>query len=196
MVATLATLREIVEEKKVVKKILRPVPPRLKQIALAIAMLLDVESLTVVNLAGRLKAAEEAFEEPQFALQQDGKLYLTEEEWDARHVRRDVEKQRSGGSGGFGGSSSPAGRGGRGSGDRSRDRGRGRGNGGRGPQKNDECRRCGKLGHWARECKSKPKREQANAVHEEEASLMVAKVTIRQRFEEDGVLAAADVGAA
>jgi hypothetical protein len=34
-----------------------------------------------------LKAAEEAFEEPPAMLQQDGKLYLTEEEWDVRHVR-------------------------------------------------------------------------------------------------------------
>jgi hypothetical protein len=52
MVATLATLREIVEENKVVEKILCCVPSKLKQIALAISMLLDVESLTVVNLAG------------------------------------------------------------------------------------------------------------------------------------------------
>jgi hypothetical protein len=84
MVATLATLGEIVEEFTVVEKILRCVPPRLKQIALAISTLLDVRTLTVANLAGRLKAAEEAFEEPPSSLQQDGKLYLTEEEWDAR----------------------------------------------------------------------------------------------------------------
>jgi hypothetical protein len=86
MVATLATREEIVEEQNVVKKILHCVPLRLKQIALAISMLLDVVSLTVANLAGQLKPAEEAFEEPPFTLQQDVKLYLTEEEWDARHV--------------------------------------------------------------------------------------------------------------
>jgi hypothetical protein len=86
MVATLATREEIVEEQKVVKKILHCVPLRLKQIALAISMLLDVVSLTIANLAGQLKPAEEAFEEPPFTLQHDVKLYLTEEEWDARHV--------------------------------------------------------------------------------------------------------------
>jgi hypothetical protein len=197
MVATLATLGEIVEEKKVVKKILRCVPPRLKQIALAISTLLDVESLTIANLAGRLKAAEEAFEEPPSAFQQDGKLYLTEEEWDVRRVRRDAEKQGPDGSGGSEGVSSPTGHGGHGSGDHGCGRGRGRGcgNGSHGPRKNDECRCYGKLGHWAYECKSKPK-EQASDVHEEEASLMVAKVTIRQRSKEAGVLAAADAGAA
>jgi hypothetical protein len=52
MVATLATLEEIVEEQKVVEKILHCVPLRLKQIALTISTLLDVESLTVVNLVG------------------------------------------------------------------------------------------------------------------------------------------------
>jgi hypothetical protein len=197
MVATLATLGEIVEEKKVVKKILRCLPPRLKQIALAISTLLDVESLTIANLAGRLKAAE-AFEEPPSAFQQDGKLYLIEEEWDVRRVRRDAEKQGPDGSAGSEGVSSPASHGGHGSGDHGCGRGRGRGcgNGSHGPQKKDECRCYGKLGHWAYECKSKPKKEQASDVHEEEASLMVAKVTIRQRSKEAGVLAAADAGAA
>jgi hypothetical protein len=72
MVATMATLGEVVEEHKVIKKILHCVPPRLKQIALAISTLLDIESLTVMNLAGRLKVVEEAFEEPPSTLQQDG----------------------------------------------------------------------------------------------------------------------------
>jgi hypothetical protein len=69
MVAMLATLGEIVEEHKVVEKILHCVPPRLKQNTLVISTLRDVESLTVTNLAGRLKAAEEAFEEPPSTLQ-------------------------------------------------------------------------------------------------------------------------------
>jgi hypothetical protein len=101
MVATLATLGEVVEEHKVVEKILRCIPPQLKQIALAILTLLDIESLTVMNLAGRLKAAEAVFEEPLWMLQQDGKLYLIEEEWDARWIRREVENLGAGGSGSF-----------------------------------------------------------------------------------------------
>jgi hypothetical protein len=40
--------------------------------------------MSIADLTGRLKEAEEAFEEALTSLQQDGKLYLTEEEWDAR----------------------------------------------------------------------------------------------------------------
>jgi hypothetical protein len=40
--------------------------------------------MSVVDLIGRLKETEEVFEEASTSLQQDGKLYLTEEEWDAR----------------------------------------------------------------------------------------------------------------
>jgi hypothetical protein len=46
----------------VVKKILHCVPPRMKKITLTISTLLDVRSLTVTNLLGRLKVTEEAFE--------------------------------------------------------------------------------------------------------------------------------------
>jgi hypothetical protein len=63
MVATFATLGETMEEHAVVEKILRCVLLRLKQIALTILMLLDVQSLTVVNLMGRLKTVEDVFEE-------------------------------------------------------------------------------------------------------------------------------------
>jgi hypothetical protein len=99
MVATLATLGEVVEDYVVVEKILCCVPPCLKQIAPAIAMLLDVRSLTIANLLGRLKGAEEVFEESPSMLQQDGKLYLTKEEWDARRARCNSKKQNSAGLG-------------------------------------------------------------------------------------------------
>jgi hypothetical protein len=72
--------------------------------------------------------------------------------------------------------------------------GRGNGTGGRGPKKTDECHQCGKLGHWARECQSKPKKEQANVAHEEEASLMVARTTMFQYPTDEDVLAAAFEG--
>jgi hypothetical protein len=52
MVATLATLSEMVEEHVVVEKVLRCVPPRLKQIVLAISTCQEVE-----NGGGRLRGS-------------------------------------------------------------------------------------------------------------------------------------------
>jgi hypothetical protein len=66
-----------------------------------------------------------------------------------------------------------------------RGHGRGRGRGGSsssGPSSkptDDERRRCGKMGHWARECRLKPKKERAHvAQDEEEASLMLTMATL------------------
>jgi hypothetical protein len=43
----------------------------------------------------------------------------------------------------------------------------------------DECWRCDKMGHWVRECRSKPKKEQVQVTQdEEEASLMLAMATL------------------
>jgi hypothetical protein len=40
--------------------------------------------MSAANLIWRLKETEEEFEEASMPLQQDQKLYLTEEDWDAR----------------------------------------------------------------------------------------------------------------
>jgi hypothetical protein len=72
MAATLTRLGDLVDEKKVVEKIVRSVPQRFRQIVLSITTLLDVSTLTVSNLVGRLKAAEDAFEEAPGSLQHDG----------------------------------------------------------------------------------------------------------------------------
>jgi hypothetical protein len=186
MVATLATLGEIVEEHVVVEKIFRCVPPRLKQIVLVISTLLDVRTLTIANLAGWLKTTEEAFEDPPSLLQHEGKLYLTEEEWDTRCARHESDNQGSGSSGAGGGRS--GGRGDRGRG-RGRERSCGTGSGGRGPQKTDKCRRCEKLGHMARECRSKAKKDQAHVVQDEEASLMVLTATVNHSPVEGALVA-------
>jgi hypothetical protein len=103
-----------------------------------IKTLLDVLTMSFADLIGRLKEAEEAFEEAPTSLQQDGKLYLTEEEWDTRRKKREVENHSGSGARGGG-----AGKG----------RGRGWGHGGSsssGPSSKpsgDECQWCGKMGH-------------------------------------------------
>jgi hypothetical protein len=168
MVAHLTTLGEEVQDGEIIAKMLRSLPPRFKQIT--IKTLLDVSTISVADLTGWLKEeAEEAFEEAPTSLQQDGKVYLTEEEWDARRKKREAENHS--------GSSARGGGAGKGHG-----RGRGHDHGGfslSGPSSKptgDECRRCGKMGHGTRECRSKPKKEQAQ--DEEEASLMLAISTL------------------
>jgi hypothetical protein len=174
MQASLATLGDVLLESKIMEKMLRSVPPRFKQIVVAIRTLLDTSTLSVADLTGRLKVAEESFEGPPSSLLHDGKLYLMEEEWIARGKQREAENNSSGGAGG-----SSARRGGR--------RGRGRGRGGdsgssssTGPAKigKDQCRRYRKTGHWARDCPSRPKKEQAHVIQdEEEASLLLVRST-------------------
>jgi hypothetical protein len=69
---------------------LRSLLPRFKQIVIVIKTLLDISTMSVADLAGRLNEVEEAFEEVPTSLQQGGKLYLTEE-WNARRKKREVE---------------------------------------------------------------------------------------------------------
>jgi hypothetical protein len=170
MVAHLATLDKEVKDGEIVTKMLRSLPPYFKQITITIKTLLDVSNIFVVDLIGRLKEAEEVFEGAPTSLQQDGKLYLTEEEWDTRRKKREVENHSDNGVRG----------GGTGKG-----RGRGRGHddssssGSSSKPTSDECWCCGKMGHWARECRSKPRKEQGHVTQDEkEASLMLATTTL------------------
>ncbi|XP_078438598.1 uncharacterized protein LOC144709068 [Wolffia australiana] len=96
MASTLTTLNDKIEETQVVEKIIRSVPQRFRQIVVAITTLLDVSKLTIADLTSRLKAAEDAFEETPLAMHHEGKLYLTEEEWDAQRKKHDVENKHGG----------------------------------------------------------------------------------------------------
>jgi hypothetical protein len=178
MVQHLATLGEIVEEPKVVSKFLRCVPHRYRQIVVVINTLLDVKALLLANVTGRLKAVEDDLEAPPASVNHAGKLYLSEEVWEEKW------KLREGFSSGGGSSSRGGGGGGRGA-----KRGRGRGFGGNdresagsspsGPGKvgRDQCRKCGKKGHWARDCKSKPKKDVAYTAQEEESLMLVTAMS-------------------
>jgi hypothetical protein len=141
---------------------------------MSIETLVNLDTLFVEELVGHLKAAEE-----RYALDQDltagvGELVLMKEEW----------RSRSKGRGSSGGGSS-------GSGDRRHDKGRDRGKDGTQKDggmshasRDDECRYCGKKGHWARECKKK-KRDEAHLAHDADddgqddyPALLMAVVTV------------------
>jgi hypothetical protein len=87
----------------------------------AICTLIDVSTLSVVELTGQLKASGDSFDDAPAALHHDGKLYMMAEEWESRRKKRGDEESSC-----VGGSGSSGGRGG------GRSRGRGRGRGGAG----------------------------------------------------------------
>jgi hypothetical protein len=86
-----------------------------------------------------------------------GQLLLTEEEW-MTHMKVKAKEK-----GGFRGG------GGRGCG-RGRGHGKGRGASGDGTGR-DTYHNCGKIGDWAHECRSRPKKEEAHAAQDKESSL-------------------------
>jgi hypothetical protein len=148
LVASLRELGEEMEDSRVVKKVLRVVPKRLKQVAVAIEMLADIDTMEIEELVGRLQVAEDADAEDQAASSAEhaGQLLLTEEQWEARRRQRRGKEHVHGGVGEKGGghddddddgSSTSSGRG------RSRYRGK--------------CFDCGVRGHMARDCPKKKK---------------------------------------
>jgi hypothetical protein len=119
MLQELTTLDEAVEEPKVVGKFLRSVPQHYRQIVVAIQSLLDIDTLMLANVMGRLKVAGDELEAPPPTVNHASKLYLSEEAWEEKWKARDSKKSSDGG---------PGGRGGRGRGRRS-NRGHDRGGG-------------------------------------------------------------------
>ncbi|XP_066377809.1 uncharacterized protein [Miscanthus floridulus] len=145
-------------EPEIVRKFLQATPPRYSQIVMAIETLLDLGTLSVEELIGRLKAAEERYDLGSGGGGSASSLNLTEDELVARVMSRlqlsgegssgggrSLNQRRARGGGSGGGSKPPT--------------------GGNGKKKktSDECKYCGKSGHWARECCKKKRDEAAYA---------------------------------
>jgi len=92
-----------VDDSRVVKKFLRVVPSRYNQVAVAIEMFSDLKTLTIEELVGRLRAAEDRFEPSvEQVTEKMSKLLLTEEEWAAKQKGRADPDSSSGSGGGKG----------------------------------------------------------------------------------------------
>jgi hypothetical protein len=141
IVNQLATLGDPEPDDKVVLKYLWITRPRYKQLVLSIETLHDISTLSLEEVIGRLKVAEDGNGESSIM---EGKL-LTEEEWVERSKKKDFSDGSHGGS-------SVSNHGGQVRGGGNHERGRGHGgrgddsssSGGRG---NDNFHRCGKQGH-------------------------------------------------
>jgi len=174
---------ESVDDTRVVKKFLRVVPPCYNQVAVTIEMFCDLKKLSIEELVGRLRAAEDRFEPSvEQVTEKAGKLLLMEEEWAARNKSRMVTDQSSS-SGKNGGSKHYVKKektGARGGGD-ARDSGVKLTSMGT-PRRKGKCRKCGIYGHWGKECKTPPNEERQEAAHHagadvENGALLVAQVS-------------------
>jgi hypothetical protein len=78
-----------IDEQKAVEKYLRVVPKKYTQIALSMETLLDLSTLSIEEVIGRLKAVDDREEAPPAnPVYVTGKLLFTEEQWLARQKEK------------------------------------------------------------------------------------------------------------
>jgi hypothetical protein len=149
----------IYSEERVVEKLFRCIPDKYKQIARSIESLLDLSTMSIEEAISRLKVVNGDEPHPLSGpITISGKLHLTREQWKA--CQGDGKK----------GESSPS-TGGRKRGKRHKSRGGAQAGaqghaegsacggtpssatGNQKPARDGACHNCGKLDHWAKECR-------------------------------------------
>ncbi|CAN6224236.1 unnamed protein product [Urochloa humidicola] len=100
LIAALGTVRETMEPNKVVEKLLRVVPKHLSTGVIAIEIMVYLAMLMLGGVGGRMCAVEDHVEEDDEVplVHADSRLYLNEDQWEARWCKHREKEQACSGS--------------------------------------------------------------------------------------------------
>jgi hypothetical protein len=175
LVANIKSLGESIDDAGVVKKFLHVVPPRFNQVVVSIEMFCHMKTLSVKDLVGRLRAAEDRLEDKvENVTDKAGRLLLAEDEWMEKHKHRFQENSQkdASSSGNYHWKAKAP----------HRSEGGSSGNTGKvkltsqgTPRRKGRCRNCGIHGRWAQYCK-RPKRGDKKEQKQPKANVVVAGI--------------------
>jgi uncharacterized membrane protein YgcG len=166
----LTTLGDVEPDEKIVDKYLHIEHPRYKQLVISIETLLDFVDLSMEEITRWLKAGEDDID---IGTGGDGdKLYLMKEQWLEKYMQKEATGSHHGGVSG----AAIVAKGGRGSGSGGKSTSNKESEAGFKPPmvcSKEKCHNYGKTNHWARDCCSKGKKEQAHVAQDDESSLLL-----------------------